>query len=75
MTATAPRVRILGIDPGLRITGFGVIDKSGNTLDLRVAPEIGSIRTDRTKVKQCLLNVLSNASNFTHNENNNQPAK
>ena len=32
MTATAPRVRILGIDPGLRITGFGIIDKTGNTL-------------------------------------------
>ena len=32
MTAAAPRVRILGIDPGLRITGFGVIDKTGNTL-------------------------------------------
>lgn len=25
-------VRILGIDPGLRVTGFGVIDKSGNRL-------------------------------------------
>jgi crossover junction endodeoxyribonuclease RuvC len=33
VTAAAPRVRILGIDPGLRITGFGVIDKTGNTLD------------------------------------------
>ena len=27
------RIRVLGIDPGLRITGFGVIDKTGNTLD------------------------------------------
>ena len=26
------RVRILGIDPGLRITGFGVLDRSGNRL-------------------------------------------
>ena len=26
------RVRILGIDPGLRITGFGVLDRSGNAL-------------------------------------------
>ena len=25
-------MRILGIDPGLRITGFGVIEKSGSTL-------------------------------------------
>ena len=31
--ASQGRVRILGIDPGLRITGFGVIDKTGNTLD------------------------------------------
>ena len=29
---TATTVRILGIDPGLRITGFGVIDKTGNAL-------------------------------------------
>jgi len=26
------RVRILGIDPGLRITGFGVLDKAGTRL-------------------------------------------
>jgi signal transduction histidine kinase/CheY-like chemotaxis protein len=44
-----------------------LVAKSGNTLELRVAPEVGSIRTDRTKVKQCLLNVLSNASKFTQN--------
>ena len=27
-----PAIRILGIDPGLRITGFGVIDKIGSRL-------------------------------------------
>jgi crossover junction endodeoxyribonuclease RuvC len=27
-----PDVRILGIDPGLRVTGFGVIDKTGQRL-------------------------------------------
>ncbi|HEX2830305.1 MAG TPA: crossover junction endodeoxyribonuclease RuvC [Burkholderiales bacterium] len=29
---TVSRTRILGIDPGLRITGFGVLDKSGQQL-------------------------------------------
>jgi crossover junction endodeoxyribonuclease RuvC len=29
---TQAAVRILGIDPGLRITGYGVIDKEGNRL-------------------------------------------
>jgi Holliday junction DNA helicase RuvA len=28
----APALRILGIDPGLRVTGFGVIDKAGQKL-------------------------------------------
>jgi len=30
--STANTTRILGLDPGLRITGFGVIDASGNNL-------------------------------------------
>src|ERR1700687_2690016 len=31
-TGHSSRTRILGIDPGLRITGFGVRDKSGQKL-------------------------------------------
>ena len=44
-----------------------LVAKSGNALELVVAKDIGSMRTDRTKLKQCLLNVLSNASKFTQN--------
>jgi signal transduction histidine kinase/CheY-like chemotaxis protein/HAMP domain-containing protein len=40
--------------------------KNGNVLEIRGSDAIGSIRSDRTKLKQCLLNVLSNASKFTH---------
>ena len=36
-------IRILGIDPGLRITGFGVIEKTGNTLAYIAS---GCIKTD-----------------------------
>jgi crossover junction endodeoxyribonuclease RuvC len=32
LTTTAPPRRILGIDPGLRVTGFGLIVQQGNTL-------------------------------------------
>ncbi|HNR09771.1 MAG TPA: crossover junction endodeoxyribonuclease RuvC, partial [Nitrosomonas europaea] len=28
----AKGIRILGIDPGLRITGFGIVEKIGNRL-------------------------------------------
>ena len=40
---TSTSVRILGIDPGLRSTGFGVIDKAGNKL---VYVASGCIKTD-----------------------------
>ena len=42
-------------------------EKNGNTLEFRAAADLGSMRTDRTKLKQSLLNILSNGSKFTHN--------
>ena len=36
-------IRILGIDPGLRSTGFGVIDKAGSTLAYVAS---GCVKTD-----------------------------
>jgi adenylate cyclase len=41
--------------------------KNGNALEISTPIAVDGIRTDRTKLKQCLLNVLSNASKFTHN--------
>lgn len=42
MTDDAARTRILGVDPGLEITGYGVIDVAGGGLDL---VEAGVVRT------------------------------
>jgi signal transduction histidine kinase/CheY-like chemotaxis protein len=42
-----------------------LVDKSGNVIEVICPAEIGSFRSDQTKVKQCLLNLLSNADKFT----------
>lgn len=42
-----------------------LIAKNKNQLDLRIQPDIGVIRADLTKLRQCLLNLLSNAAKFT----------
>jgi CheY-like chemotaxis protein len=40
-------------------------ETKGNVLEFVLAENLGTIRTDRTKLKQSLLNILSNGSKFT----------
>jgi crossover junction endodeoxyribonuclease RuvC len=47
--------RILGIDPGLRITGFGIIDKNGSRLTYVAS---GRIRTSATALDRRLKAIL-----------------
>jgi len=42
-----------------------LLDQNGNRLDVECPADIGSVHADLTKVRQCLLNLLSNASKFT----------
>src|SRR3954462_5707853 len=55
--ATAPSAptRILGIDPGLRVTGFGVLDKSGQKL---VYVTSGCIKTPQGALATRLKTIL-----------------
>lgn len=54
MAPAAPR-RILGIDPGLRVTGFGVIEVSGTTLVYRTC---GCIRSTGDDLPQRLAVIV-----------------
>ena len=42
-----------------------LVQQKGNTLALELAPNLGTMHTDVVKLRQCLLNLLGNASKFT----------
>jgi PAS domain S-box-containing protein len=42
-----------------------MVKKNGNTLVIECPPDIGSLQTDLTKLKQSVINLLSNAAKFT----------
>jgi signal transduction histidine kinase len=46
-------------------TAKPLMEKNGNTLEVRCAADVGQLREDITKVRQVLLNLLSNAAKFT----------
>jgi signal transduction histidine kinase len=42
-----------------------LVEKKANTLELKIIGDLGSAHTDVTKLRQCLINLLSNAAKFT----------
>ncbi|OCR02757.1 two-component sensor histidine kinase [Oscillatoriales cyanobacterium USR001] len=46
-------------------TAQSLVEKKGNTLAMQISGDIGSMYADQPKVRQILLNLLSNAAKFT----------
>ena len=42
-----------------------LVDKNANSLDVDLAPDLGVMHSDQTKIRQSLFNLLSNATKFT----------
>ena len=61
------KVEIKDLVSGVTATVRPLLDKNHNTLDLRIPDDLGTVRTDQTKTRQILYNLLSNASKFTRN--------
>jgi adenylate cyclase len=60
-------VEIVPLLEEVRAIIIPLADKNGNVTEFHMAENLGTMRTDRTKLKQSLLNILSNASKFTEN--------
>ena len=44
-----------------------LVEKNSNTLEVDCPDSVGTIYADTTKIKQCLFNLIGNASKFTEN--------
>jgi signal transduction histidine kinase/CheY-like chemotaxis protein len=56
---------VAGLVDDVIATAQPLVEKTSNALTVHVAPDVGQIREDITKVRQVLLNLLSNAAKFT----------
>ena len=56
---------VAGMVRDVASTVQGLVEKKGNTLVLRLDPGLGTMHSDVTKIRQVLLNLLSNAAKFT----------
>ncbi len=65
MTVAAETFDVAALVAGVASTVEGLVAKKGNTLVVQADPALGTMHSDELKIRQCLLNLLSNAAKFT----------
>jgi signal transduction histidine kinase len=65
MTLSAETFDLAPLIEQVAATVHPLVQKNGNTLEVISAPDLGQMHADATRLRQCLLNLLSNASKFT----------
>jgi signal transduction histidine kinase/CheY-like chemotaxis protein len=58
---------VSGVITVLQSVGEPLAAKNGNELVINTPADIGSMHSDETRLRQCLLNLMSNACKFTEN--------
>ncbi|HEX2906388.1 MAG TPA: response regulator, partial [Phototrophicaceae bacterium] len=58
-------IEVSALIEGVMTTALPLIEKNANRLEVRRGADLGLMHTDVTKVRQTLLNLLSNAGKFT----------
>ncbi len=65
MSLVIERHEVAELVRGVETTMRPLLEKGGNAFTVRCAPGLGSMWTDGQRVRQALLNLLSNAAKFT----------
>ena len=65
MTSFAEEFDLETLLKDVKNTMAGLVEKKGNQLLIEAGPDLGTMKTDLVKVRQCLFNLIGNAAKFT----------